>query len=328
MQNIAVHIGAVVSTVNIGSLLTISQGNTAALGTTLNVFNLLTGAAFLANGSSAIAVQGLGLSLPLFGTVSGGLSVIQKPVQNCGKKGTTLHTEQVTVGPLSANLNSIPTVTIPGLTAVTVTSPSATSVSAHLAGADATLTDLTCSPGSITVQTTSELAGATLSVPLTVKAKLGLQLPLGLLGALINTVVDLDLPVTVTVTTSQAGNQIKSVTMSVPPFDAKSSTGSGTIGLVGASSSISLGSGWTAKVAGLDVKNNALTGTTVTTAVNNLLPTILNNLMSQVVTPVASMVDTAIIAPLQNLLGLTVAGADVFTRAYAPKCNNPVLKGK
>ena len=316
VQNIAVHIGSVAHNVNIGELLNVSQGNTAALSTTLNVFNLLTGAAFLANGSSAVALQSLNLTLPLLGTVSGGLSLIQKPVNTCGKKGTTLHTEQATVGPLSANLSSglLSGITIPGLTTVGVTAPTPISVSASLAGANGTLADVTCSPASMKVDVTSELAGAHLEVPLRLTGRIN---PLGI------GLVNLVLPLTIKLDTTQS-SQVHTATLTPPPFDVKTSTGSGTIGLSGATATITLDPSWTAvTLLGVNVKP------LVTAVVNGLVNgQILTSLLSTVVTPVANLIDTAVLGPLQRLLGLTVAGADVFARAPAPTCDNPVLKGK
>jgi hypothetical protein len=113
------------------------------------------------------------------------------------------------------------------------------------------------------------------------------------------------------------------VTLSMPPNEQKSSTGSGQVGLAGSTATISLDPSWTAKVLLLDVKSLPLVQTTV----NGLLPTILTSLMSGVVTPLASSIDNALLGPIQRLLGLTVAGADVFSHGPAPTCTSPALKG-
>jgi uncharacterized membrane protein len=312
LQSLSTHVGAVLNNVKIGDLLNISQGNNAALATEINVFNLVTGAAFIANGNSAIAVQGLGLSLPLLGTVSGSLSVIQAPVHDCGKVGMHPHTEQATVGPLSANLSSIPPVVIPGLSNIGVTEPTPLSVSASLAGADGVLKSVTCVPADLKVDVTSQLAGTHMAVPLSVTAKISV-IGLG--------IVDLVLPVAVNLDTRQS-SRVRTADLPLPPYETKVSTGSGTLGLAGATATITLDPSWTAKLLLVNVKP------TLTPIVNGLLPTILSSLLGSVVTPVAALVDTAILGPRQRLLGLTVAGADVFAHMPAPTCNNPTLKGK
>ncbi len=314
---LATHIGRALNDVSIGELLNISQGNNAAVNTTVNVFNLVAGAAFLANGNAALGLSGLNLNLPLLGSIGGSLSVIQPPVHDCGPVGTSQHTEQVTVGPVTADLSNglLSGITVPGLASLGITDPNPVRLSVSAASATGTLSSISCEPERITVDVSSQLASASLEIPLRIVAKVSV---LGVLG-----LVDVVLPVTIRLSTTPTP-VTRSAAFDMPPYEQVSSTGSGQTGLANVAASITLEPSWTAtSLLGLNVK--ALARPIVEPIVNGAL---LSSLVTTVVTPVAQQVDNVIVGPLQRLLGLTVAGADVFADLPAPDCAVPRLKGR
>jgi hypothetical protein len=102
------------------------------------------------------------------------------------------------------------------------------------------------------------------------------------------------------------------------PYDAPTA---GTLGL--GTPVVTLDPSWTAKALGLDVKGllpgslvSGLLGTT-----GGLVPT----LTSSITTSIDAAVEQGVLAPLGQLLGLTVPGADVYAELPKPDCGNPRL---
>lgn len=317
LQTLLTHVGPVATGVDIGSLLALDQGGSAALSSRFNVFDLVSGAAFLANGTHSIAVQDLGLSLPLVGSVTGSLQVIERARQACGRTGAHAETAQVRAGPLAVNLATLPSLNLAPLTTVSLASPAAGSLSLHLAGGAADLTDIRCTPASkVTVSSHSELSSVDLRLKVTATAQLSV-LGLGL--------VKLSLPYTIALTTAKGATTPTSHSITIPPqsFDTAYPTGSGTLGLEMASSTVTLDPSWTAQVAALNVRNSPLLAPVLAT----LLPQVLSGVTTSVVAPVAAGLNANLIKPLQTVLGVQVAGADLFATLPAPICNAAALRG-
>jgi uncharacterized membrane protein len=316
LETLAVNAGSL-GNVNLGDLVYVAQGNESALETQLNVLDLVTGAIFLANGSG-LDVEDLGLNLPLIGSVTGDLDIIQSPQQKCGPVGTEVSTAQVNAQ-LTAQLAGLTLPNILGLTQVGITAPQATTVTLSLAGADGTLTDVQCEPDdSITVHVTSSLTSLALAAHVTVTARVQLNLPFPLNLS----VVQLTLPYTITINANEEDSAGGDHTVEMPPYDVAHPTGTGTLGLSDVTANVSLDSNWTATLlGGLNVKGLAQP------LLGGVLPLVLSGVTTSVVQPLAQGLDEVLIGPIQTQLGLQVAGADLFAVEPEPRCGEPRLVG-
>lgn len=279
--------------IDLGKLLDVGTGSGSALDASLNVFDLLTGSAFLANGDAAIAVPNLGLTLPGVGAISTSLKVIEPPRMACGK-GATARTGQVRFtldGSLSAGVPLVLTVNGP------------IHVDLGLAVATGTLRDVTCvgsTPKSITIDVTEQQAASTslllgnpTSTPqqwLEVRALSillgGLRVPLANVGVS-------------TVQTSTTG------TYTLDPWDAYLTTPFHT-----PQTPTSLPS---------FTGNAGLLGLPL----GGLLNPLVNSVLNPLVTALNGLI-TGVLAPA---LGLQVAGVDLFSANPPPNCVAPNLTG-
>ncbi|HYF74097.1 MAG TPA: pilus assembly protein TadG-related protein, partial [Nocardioides sp.] len=150
LESIALHaIGP--TTVGFADLLSIATGDTAALAAELNVLDLVTAAAFAANGGHVLTAPSIGLLLPSLGTVTTStLTIGNAPTTACGSEGVaTARTGQASVA-LGGTLADLPVdVGVFDLTARTTVS-----ANLMLATADGLLTDIVC--GDATAVTNAE----------------------------------------------------------------------------------------------------------------------------------------------------------------------------
>lgn len=106
-------------TLQLGQLLALGTAGQAALDADVNVLDLLTAAAAVANGSQSVTVPALALAVPGLGTLQTALSVTEAPVIACGSG--VADTGQVSLsltGSLSTNLASDPIGTLCAVNAV------------------------------------------------------------------------------------------------------------------------------------------------------------------------------------------------------------------
>ncbi|WP_278259268.1 pilus assembly protein TadG-related protein [Nocardioides convexus] len=82
----AINIAASTPTIAIGSLINASPTGSSALDTQINVLDLVTGAALVANEGHAVNVPSLGISLPGVVSTTTSLTVIESPRQGCKRK--------------------------------------------------------------------------------------------------------------------------------------------------------------------------------------------------------------------------------------------------
>lgn len=276
--------------VDLGKLFSLTDSSSAAKQAEVNVLDLVSGAAFVANGSNALAVP-LSISLPGMTGVTASVTVIEPPQMACGATGKArAHTAQIQV-----DVTGKHTTTLLALVTTTVD----LSFSLKVARADGLLVDAVCGPGTtpspfgIDVQTTSGLASLDLSLAARTITLLGL-LP--------------DVTASAKVAANLSGGS-QLAQLRVPPkdFNTPVETGSGSIGLGGRGSTTTV----TADV--------PLVGTTGTEVVNYLLNTVL--------APVVSSLDTQLLAPVTEAFGLNISGADVYIAPPKPSCSSPALRG-
>lgn len=321
------------ATISLGSLISASAGNGAATTATINAVDLLTGTVFLANGSSAVSIPNLALNLPISGTgLTSSLSVIQKPNQRCGFKGTSASTSQValSIGGTLTSSSSVLGLPVTGTTAIT----------ANVASATGTLTDIICgaetaaSPSGEDVQVTSGLAGASAQVNLTVNGSTnnttnvngliaGILSLLNLLG--LNKVASIDIhgSLSLKVTTADPST-VKTAQIRVPnnphTWDDPVSLGSGdlllnTLTVTTVTNTLTV----TAKnFLGLNITLNA-------GQISSIVTNLISSVTSSILNPLVTALDNNVLKPLFDLLGISVGGADVF--GQRPYCSNPLLVG-
>ncbi len=282
----------VLADVTVGDLLNVTKGGDSALSSSFNVLDLLVGSVFVANGTNLLDVPSVAINAGFLGNIALDLSVIENAKMACGGiNEATASTSQVDLG-MSATLLGLPSIL--GLSA------SATvDLDLEFAKAEGTLKAINCatqgSPDEgITVGVESYLTGIHLSIPITLQGLLGLRVS-----------VSVGLNTTKPITA-------RDVTITVMPpyntYDDAVSTSSGSLGLTGMTPTIS--AQVTAGVLSLGLNLTAITNAVRTSIVNPLLTTI----------------ESSVLPMLQNLLGLSVAGADVFA-VSSPDCESPLLAG-
>jgi uncharacterized membrane protein len=275
-----------------GDLIALEPGNDAALATSVNLLDLVAGSAFVANGTNALALPDVSIGIPGLASVSGSLRVIEAPQEACGTAGeATAHTAQIkldlTVRLAPLNLLSI-------LLLGTVTADATVTLHVELAAATGTLRKVQCAPGQpdgIDVEVASALSEVGLSLPIDVKL---LGIPLVSITGGVGT-------------TAPAANGTAQIRIPPTSYGAPVSTGTGTV-LPGLTTSdlhaVLLG---------------AIDLSPVLAAVRDVV-------LTPIVNPLIANLDALLVKPLTDLLGVNVAGADVFA-VRAPQCGTSSLVG-
>jgi uncharacterized membrane protein len=275
--------------VTLGDILDLNTAPEAALDATVNVLDLVSTAAFVANGTNALAIPTLTAGIPNVSSVTASLKVIEKPQDGCHQVGDTIRTSQVDLDITFtlANLNVL----------AVVVAQTTLSVHVSLAEALGTLTNIECgTPYGIDVSVASALS----------QLSTHLQITLRTLGIPIATVDVMP--------TTNAPAATNTIQFRNPPdlYDVAKSTGSGT-----ALSTISLTTG-DIQVLGLPLG--------VTTG--GLLTGITNSLLTPIINPLIANTNAILVGPLSDLLGVNLGGADLFVHeppAYA--CNGVAMAG-
>jgi uncharacterized membrane protein len=275
-----------------GDLIALQPGDDAALGTSVNLLDLVATSAFIANGTNALAIPNLTATLPGLGSVTSSLQIIEGPQLACGAVGVaTAHTAQVKLH-VSVELDPANLLNILLLGLVTI--EGRIDVDVELAAATGTLRGVQCAPGQpdgIDVEVASALSQIGVSLPLTVK----------LIGIPIVSVTG---GLGTTVPAANATAQIR-----VPPstYGSPVSTGTGTV-LPG----LTLGDLHATLLGVIDL--------------SLVLNAIRDVVLTPIVNPLLSTVNTALLTPLTDLLGINLAGADVFLNG-PPTCGLSSLAG-
>lgn len=280
--------------VNVGQLLSITQGGGAALNGSVNAFDLLMGAAVIGDGTNFVSVPGLSVNLPGVTSATVQLAVIQPPQSACGTANSpsaVANTSQVKLNVTASVLTALPSVLGLGVSAGPI------SVSIHAAQATGQLTSTSCAtPKSMKVLATTSLLPATITIPITVSA--------GILGSMNLTAV---------LTTNPTNPTASTVTLTLPTNQTTPvSTGSGNLNLTSAAVNISP-NGSTGLL--------GLVGITLSSLTNALISGPIATIESSLLTPLLSTLSAA----LEPALGLTLAGADLW--ADTLNCTNPSLAG-
>ncbi|MCW2858115.1 MAG: putative transrane protein [Marmoricola sp.] len=279
--------------VDMGKLLDVGTGGGSGLDAQLNVLDLISGAAFVADGTAAIDVPNLSLSLPGVGAITTSLKVIQPPKIACyGGTATTGQVQLTLDGTLNAGVPLVLTATGP------------IHLDLGLAVATGTLTGVTCASGvpqSITIKVTQQQA-ATMNFLLgnpnvTPQQWISVHALSILLGGLTVPLVNIGVSTQQTDTTG---------TYTLNPWSSYTTTPYKTPQTVTPLPSFTANAG----LLGLPL------GTLLSPLVNNIL------------NPLVTSLNSLIVNVLSPALGLQVAGVDLFSiAAPPPTCSAPKLVG-
>jgi len=298
----------------IGDILGLTTASEGALNTSFNVLDLVTGAAFVANGENAVSVPTLGITLPGVTSLTGALTVIEAmkpvcPAKNATGVGSTATSTQVSLT-MGGTIASLPSVL--GLT----TTSTGLSLTAAIAQAEGTLRDITCGqavtesdPEGITVDVRTGLTNVSLSVPINLVGNATiLGLPLA----------KYEVSVTVTASLTPAGNT-ESVDYMVPPMqygDAKETVNGG----------VSLP---TATLGTPTIKVTTLLGLPLSLSLSQqatLLSSITSTIVTPIINPLITNINNLLLGPVADTLGLRLGGADLYMYPR-PSCTTPSLAG-
>lgn len=338
----SIAVAPVTPHIAIGDLISAAPGSSAALNAALNVLDLITASAMVANDDHLVEIPGLAAGVPGLVNVSTKLHIIESPRQKCGGVGTENSTSQVRLE-LTATVPGR-TVTIPilGVANVSVVlDPVQVTLDLDVGKAIAKLMAVTCNvsgPDSIRVDLASSVVGgvkvtatlgahAVVTVPLLGSGGLLSQvLSLLGLGSLLNPPkITLDTGLTTVASTPASANYDKTVTVPIPG-GYTTPVGGGTGPILGPLNSTTSGT------TSMTITTFGLLGNPTTITVNPsaaLFDTVLNPVLSAATNSLSTIVgnlQAMLINPLAKLLGLQLGGADIFA-VPTPTCSGPRLVG-
>jgi len=287
------------ATFKLSKFMTVSQGaDNMALGSTVNVFQLVTAAAQVANGSNFVDVSDVGITVPGATSTKASLQVIQAPQFYFGVKGGSVSTAQI-------DLTVTPTLDMPISVAGLAGAHVKNDLPIHITGAGAvgTLKDVTCGATSgITVTAAPNAFSGSAATSLDVYATVGiLDIPI------------LKLPTTSVVPTTPGGTTDLSFiypTQFPPPLGTATTQHAG-------SQPVGLGGIMTFNVGTPQVLDVAASAPALQNLIVSTTKTALSTLVGQV--------DTKVLTPLLQALGTDIGSADVM--AVSLKCGTPTLIG-
>lgn len=277
--------------VTFGDILDVHTAPEAALDATVNVLDLVSTAAFVANGTNALSIPSLTAGIPNVSSVTASLKVIEKPQDGCHQVGDTVRTSQVDLD-ITFNLVNLNVLAL-------VVAETTLSVHVSLAEAIGTLTNIDCGPGTpygIDLSVASSLSQLSTHLEITLRS---LGLPIARVDVM---------------PTTNAPAATNTIQFRHPPdaYDVAKSTGSGV-----ALSTISL---TTANITVLGLPLGVTTG--------GLLTGIVGTILTPIVNPLITNTNAILVGPLSDLLGLNLAGADVFVHEPPPyACNGVAMAG-
>lgn len=334
----AINIAAATPSIAIGSLINAAPSDSAALDSTINVLDLVTAAALVANEGHAVNVPNLGISLPGVVSTTTSLTVIEAPRQGC--KNRPAETAQVRLRVTATIPAHSLNVSILGLANVGVSlDETKVTLDLDVGRAIATLASVHCNaagPDFVKVALSSSVVG-NINVNASLGAHVKVSVPLlgsgGLLGQILSLLglgsllnppeIQLDTGLAVNVNAPPTGSYAKEVTLPIPgAYTVPAGSGSGVI--LGPATAQTTG---TTKMS----INYWLLGNQTKLVLNAdpLYSTVLNPILSGVaasLNPLLTALQSAIITPLSKMLGLQVGGADVFA-IPTPTCQGVRLVG-
>lgn len=271
----------------VGDLLNLGTGGASSgLDAMLNVYDLVTAGALVAEGQDghAVDVPSVGVNLPPLTSVNASASIISPPTTGCGRKNVASASNSAISVKLATGLADLKLPDGSKLTGVDL------SGTVKVAAATGTLTDVRCNPDGITVNVSSK-DGVTGLV--TVDLKLDINLA-GVISG----------PIAIRGASSTSGDAV--VNIANGDYSVPASLQNNALGLPS-----------------LAVDTSGLKAVGGLVPVGTILGWLLDPLLKGLVNPVINGLGAAL-QPVLNSLGIDVSGADVFARP-TPKCGDPRL---
>lgn len=331
LENIATRVGAL-PTIALARLLDVSSGGGAAATATINALDLVAGTAFVADGTG-LSIPSLATNLGLSGTaLTSTVNITQSLQFDCGAVDEAVaSTSQVHVA-VAGTLASVPALPTSLLGVTASAAAGSTQIGVDLASATGTLKKIVCgaataaSPEGVDVSVFSQLATvSSLNQQLTLSGTLGSGVLGGLLGGLLGSVASVQVSGSVSLSMSntqptETDLAVIRIPNSPTSYSLPTATGTGSLGL----SSLSV-----VPVATLTLTAKNILGLNVTLSasqISTLTTQLLSGLVSNVYSPLISRIESSLVTPLSALLGVKLAGADVFG-VPRPQCTVPALRG-
>ena len=319
LQYLSTHVN-VLKTIAIKDLLDISTADSAALAAKFSILDLVTGAAYLANGSNTLSIPGLSATLPVLNTgATFSLKVGEAPKLACGGVGKA----KARTGQVGLDLTgTLADMNLPLLVA-SATVKTTVGARVFLAAAEGTLTNIVC--GDATLSTNAEgidvQVKAGLVSDLKVTADLQINATINLVGLGIVT-VDLAVP---TSASSSGGMTTGSVSFRHPPdaYGTAKRYGSNVLVPTITTPGVPLGA---------TVKLKPLIGPQVTVAASTIpgltsaLSTLISNALGTVNSGLVAQLNSNL-APLLASSSVSRSAAQTCSRCARPSCSDPQLAG-
>ncbi|MDP3892584.1 pilus assembly protein TadG-related protein [Nocardioides sp.] len=318
--------------INLGELFGLSTATDAALASRFNALDLLTGAAFLANGDNLVGIPNLQAGLPSVGVTNTSLSIIERPQRACNedeaKTAQIRLTSDVKLS-LAIPLIKTPLVDL-RLTDPTTGNPSGDAglaLAVQIAGARATLTSVDCTPDTFAADVWSDLVTLRLGGNVQLRGTVKVTLDLGPLS--LPTVVDVPVKFNlgiVSEVSKPADTSPTSVQFVSPPQSYGDPVKAGGGSAIMPHVTIAMVPG-TLETGPVTVLGVPISTSVLDAAVNPVLAGVMPSISSSIAPLVNPLIDkvNGILGPLTAGMGITLAGADFY--AYeAPECSAPRLR--
>lgn len=282
-------------TVKLADLVSLDTGSSAGLNGAINVFDLVTAGAFLANGTNAVALPNVGVNIAGVSALKASVIIGEKPQIACGLAGRAkAATSQVQVR-LTGNLVNL------NLGLISVSSP--LDIVVNVASAEGTLTSVACLPTQKTIGIQPSAGVLDLDINLALNATV-LFIPI------------VNAPVRVYTTRTPTGTSSTPFTLGIP-INAQNPTGQ-----YGAQVHTTGANGLGLPALQTDTSKLTLLGLPL----GQLTSLLIDPLVSTVLTPLVQTLDAVLLTPLLKALGINVGGAD-YRSAPVAECNVPQLRG-
>lgn len=326
-------------TIAVADLLGVQGTPQAALAASLNVLDLVTGAAYLVNDGRTVNVPDLGIGLPGAVVTSTKLTVVEPTQGACLGVNDSVETAQVRLD-LTARVNGA---SVSALGSTVTVEPMDLSLSIDLGKAVATLLGVQCRPSgpdTVRVRVRSALVGAiSLTASTRLTASIGVPLGDSLIGPILNLLglgsllrppsLVLDAPVSIS-GRSAAGGFDKTLALPLPgSYQVPQGSGSGvllTVPSVAVTSAATLDLRyWDPGVLGIGAQYRTQRVLDTAPLFSSVVNPVLSAVTGSVLTPIVTVLQDALVLPLARLLGVQLGGADVFA-VPTPTCRAPRLR--
>jgi uncharacterized membrane protein len=326
-------------TISVADLLGVQGTPQAALAASLNVLDLITGAAYLVNDGRTVNVPNLGIGLPGAAVASTKLTIVEPTQGACLGVNDSAETAQVRLD-LTARVDARSLSVLGSSVSMEATD---LHLSIDLGKAVATLLGVHCNPTGpdlVRVRVRSALVGAiSLDASTRLRASIGVPLGDALITPILNLLglgsllrpptLELDAPVSIA-GHATAGGFDKTLDLRLPgSYEVPQGSGSGvllTVPSVSVTSATTLDLRyWDPGLLGIGAQYRTQRVLDTAPLFSSVVNPVLSSLTGSVLAPLVTTLQNALVLPLAELLGVQLGGADVFA-VREPTCRAPRLR--